>query len=145
MRRGRFRFRWTSLIDGDSATCSLLPFRTYATPSHHYDLSIHRHCAQPEVAVLITAQNSTVCAELANAVFMEKFSRCSDGNPYYVGCDLIAEIQSADGKRVCEMRCKCADSADQCMIHILSGITPKDMGICEIKADGRVELVNQQL
>ena len=97
------------------------------------------------VAVLITVENSTVCTELADAVFIEKFSRCSDGNPYYVGCYLIAEIQSADGKRVCEMRCKCADSADQCMIHILSGITPKDMGICDIKADRRVELVNQLL
>ena len=135
----------TSLIDGDTATCSLLPFRTYATPSHHYDLSIHRHCAQPEIAVLITVENSTACAELADTVFMEKLSGCNDANPYDVGCDLIREMQSAEGRRVCEMRCKCADSADQCMIHILSGITPKDIDICEIKADGSVELVNHQL
>ena len=115
------------------------------TPSHHYDLNIHRHCAQPEVAVLITADSSTTCTELADAVFVEKFSRCSDANPYYVGCDLIAGMQSAEGRRLCEMRCKCADSADQCMIHILSGVTSKNMHICEIKADGCIELVNELL
>ena len=136
---------WGSLIDGDPATCSLVPFGTNATPSYHYDLSIHRHCAQPEVAVLITVENSTGCAELADVVFMEKFSGCNDANHYYVGCDFNAEVQSTEGRRVCEMRCKCAESADQCMIHILSGITPKDKGICEMKVDGRVELVNQLL
>ena len=57
----------------------------------------------------------------------------SECNIYGV-CDVINEKQ-IDGKRVCEMRCKCAESADQCMIHIFSGITPRDMSICEIKAD----------
>ena len=61
-------------------------------------------------------------------------SGCNDVSPHYDVCDVINEKQ-IDGKRVCEMRCKCDESADQCMIHIFAGITPKDIGVCEITAD----------
>ena len=83
---------------------------------------------------MVTGEESTTCDELRGTIFMEKPSDCGEGNPHYGVCDVINEKQM-DGKRVCAMRCKCAESADQCLIHIFSGITPKDMSICEIKAD----------
>ena len=123
-----------NLIDGDSSTCSPVPFRTNRTVSRHYELGIHGHCTRPEIAVLVTGENSTTCDELRGAVFMEKPSDCGEGNPHYGICDVINEKQS-NGKRMCAMRCKCAESVDKCLIHIFSGITPKDMRICDIKAD----------
>ena len=125
-----------NLIDHNASTCSLVPFGNSVTVSRHYELGIHGNCTHPEVAVLITGENSTKCAELRYAIFMEKpRSDCSDDNPHYGVCDIITERQATDGKIVCAMKCKCAESADQCLIHIFSGITPKDMSICEIKAD----------
>ena len=88
--------------------------------------------------LLDKTQPDHTCAELRDTVFMEK-SGCDDTNPQYGICDVIEDRQSAGGKRECTMRCKCAESADQCMIDIFSGITLKDVSICEIKADRRFD------
>ena len=33
------------------------------------------------------------------------------------------------------MRCECADSADQCMVHLYSGLNQVDVQICEMKIE----------
>ena len=112
-----------------------MPFETNTVISRHYEFGIHGDCSQPEVTVSITGKYSAACSELRDTVFMEKLSSdCDDVRPQYGICDVINEKQS-DGKRICSLRCKCAESADQCLIHIFSGVAPKDMRICEIKAD----------
>ena len=123
-----------NLIDGDTSTCSQVPFLS-GTVSHHYELGIHSNCTQPEISVSVSVETSATCDDLRDTVYMEiPLSGCNDVNTQYGVCDVINENQ-IDGQRVCAMRCKCAESADQCMIHIFSGITPKDISICEITAD----------
>ena len=126
-----------NLIDGDTNNCSPVPF-LQGTVSRHYELGIHSNCTRSEISVSISMETSATCAELRDAIFLEKpRSDCVDDSPHYGVCDVINENQ-ADGKRVCEMRCKCAESADQCLIHIFSGITSKDISICEITADSKI-------
>ena len=101
--------------------------------SRHYELGVHGNCTQPQISVQVTTDKLTTCEEMRDAVFMQK-TGCNNVSPQYGICDVINEKQT-DGKRMCAMRCKCAESADQCLIHIFSGITPKDISICEINAD----------
>ena len=127
------------MIDRDTATCSLVPFQANATVSRLYDLIIHRNCTQPHIKLFVPVDNSTTCDELRDVVFTEKQGPGCNGVSMHFGlCDVTNEKQ-LDGKRVCAMKCKCPESADQCMIHILSGITPKDINICEIMTDKIVD------
>ena len=86
----------------------------------------------------VAVDNSTTCDDVRDVVFMEKsHSGCDDSGSMSNACLFKGENQPVDGKRICLLTCKCAESADQCrLIHIFSGITPKGMSICEIKADG---------
>ena len=129
------RFRWRQF---DWPQCIYMfshPVQSDATVSTHYQLGIHGNCTQPEVGVSVTAENSTTCAELRDTIFTKK-PRSGCDSLHYRACDVIAERQSINGKRECGMICKCAESADQCVIYILSGTTPKDLSICEIAVDG---------
>ena len=46
-------------------------------------------------------------------------------------CHVTAEFKFYK-TRQCYMRCKCAESANQCVLHIVSGISRKSVSICEI-------------
>ena len=123
-----------NLIDGDTSTCSQVPF-VAGTVSRHYELGIHSNCTRSEISVSVSMETSATCDDLRDTVYMEKpLSGCNDVSTQYGVCDVINENQAV-GKGVCEMRCKCDDAAEQCLIHIFSGITPKDISICEITAD----------
>ena len=112
-----------SVIDRDLATSSLVPFQTNATVAIHYALAIHGNCTHHYITLRAVVDTSIACDELRDAIFTEKQdSGCSDVSTYFGVCDVINENQS-DGTRVCRMRCQCAESADQCLIHILSGIS----------------------
>ena len=123
-----------NLADGDTNTCSPVSFKTRKAAIDH-TLGVHGNCTQPEINVRVTIEISATCDEVRDAVFMdEPRSGCNEDSTQYVACDVINENQS-DAKRVCSMRCKCAKSVNQCLIHIISGVTPKDLSICEITAD----------
>ena len=69
------------------------------------------------------------------SIFTEKpHFRCDHPTNIFGTCRVMNDGQSHDGKRFCSLRCKCAESADQYLIHIFSpGETPKNMSISEIK------------
>ena len=103
---------------------------------HQYQIGLHDNCIKPEVNVTVAVDNSTTCDDVRDVVFMEKpQSGCDDNRSMFSACLFKDENQPVNGKRICLLKCKCTESADQCIIHIFSGITPKDMNICEIKVD----------
>ena len=123
-----------NLIDGDTNTCSSVSFGGRKAVIDH-TLGVYGNCTEPEINVRVTMEISATCDELRDAVFMdEPSSGCNYDSSQYVACDVISENQS-NGKRVCSLSCKCAESADQCLISIISGMVLTDLRICEIKAD----------
>ena len=126
------------MTDGDTKTCSPVPFRTQIK-FLQYQLSVHDNCVQPEINVAVAIDNSTTCDDVRGAIFTEKpHSGCDDNRSVFGACYFEKEKQYDDGIRVCLLKCKCAESAKKCMIHIFSGITHKDMTICEITGDGHI-------
>ena len=123
------------LIDRDISTYSLVPFQTNVTVAIYYALAVHGNCSRSRITLRAAVDISTSCNDIRDAVFTEKQdSGCSGVRTHFGICDVINENLS-HGTRICRMRCQCADSADQCLIHILSGVTPEDMNIYEIMAD----------
>ena len=119
-----------NLTDGDTNTCS--PVRN-KNKKYHYQLGIHDNCVKPEVNVAVTVDNSTTCYDVRGAILTEKpNSKCDDVTNVFHTCNVIADNQYHEGKRFCSLRCKCAASLNQCLIHIFPGIAAKDMSICEI-------------
>ena len=122
-----------NLTDGDINTCAPGPFQNKMR-FRHYQIGIHDNCIKPEVNVSVAVDNSTTCDDVRGAIFSEKpHSGCNDKR--FGACTFTGENQFVRNKRICSLRCKCAESADQCLVHIFSGITPKEMSFCEIKAD----------
>ena len=120
-----------NLTDGDINTCS-----KNKMGFHQYQIGLHDNCIKAEVNVFVAVDNSTTCDDVRGAIFTEKpHSGCNDNRPMFGACLFKGENQSVDGRRICLLKCKCTESADQCIIHIFSGTTPKDMNICEIKVD----------
>ena len=92
-------------MDHNASTCSVVPFQTKAVISPHYELGVHRNCAQSEVTVSVTGENSATCSDLRDTVFIQKpSSGCDDVRPQYGVCDVINGRYS-DGKSVCLLRC----------------------------------------
>ena len=120
-----------NLTDGDTNTYSEVPFKV-KTATLQYQLMIGDNCVKPQINLVVTIDNSTTCHDVRGSIFIEKpHSGCHARK--FSACFIMAEKQS--GKRACSLNCNCAESADQCMIYIFSGITPKDISICEIKAE----------
>ena len=124
-----------NFTDGDTNTCSSVPFQN-KIGFRHYQIGLHDNCIKPEVNMSVAVDKSTTCDDVRGAIFMEKsHSGCDNNGSMFAACSFTGENQSVNSKRICSLKCKCAESADQCIIHIFSGIIPKDISICEIKAD----------
>ena len=124
-------FGGKNLTDGDNKTRS--PVRIQ-NKKYQYRLGIHDNCVKPKVKVAVTIDNSTTCDDVKGTIFMKKTqTKCGDVTNVFHTSSAMADNQYHDGKRVCSLICKCAGSLNQCVIHIFSGITAKNLGICEIK------------
>ena len=67
---------------------------------------------------------------------VHKVSHCDDSSNVKRGSR--CEITSTDvinEKTTCSMRCECADSADQCLVHLYSGLNEVDVQICEMQIE----------
>ena len=73
----------------------------------------------------VTVKEQTQCNELLSMIFIEKPTvTCSKA----VKCDVISSVIE-EGSKVCGLGCPCADSANQCLIHLVNEI---NVDICEI-------------
>ena len=115
------------LIDRDTNTCAAVPVPKIEGAVPRYQLSIISN-----INLMVTMETSASCADLRSVLFTEKpRSGCSDVNNHFSVCDVTNEIQSGEQKQ-CTMKCKCAESTNQCVLHIVSGLIRKAVNICEI-------------
>ena len=100
-----------------------------------YELSVNSACGNGnDVTVRVTVDQDTDCKDLMSALSMKESDNCSRKSMKMKRCSLIdPDIDSE--KKVCRLRCRCANSADSCLLLIYSrGLiqnTP-EMKICEI-------------
>ena len=79
----------------------------------------------PNINLNITAKEKTQCNELLSMILIEKpTTTCSK----VIKCQVISSVIE-EGHIVCGMECPCADSANQCLIHLVNKI---NVEICEI-------------
>ena len=120
------------LIDDDTNTCSAVPIPKIEGAVPTYQLRINGNCASYH-NLKVTIGNSVKCGDLRSVLFVEKLRPgCNDINNHFNVCDVTEEGES-NGQKLCFMRCKCAESANQSVLHIVSGIIMKPMSICEIE------------
>ena len=120
------------LIDGNTNTCSAVPVSKIEGAIPTYQLRINGNCASYHNLKVIMG-NSVKCGDLRSVLFTEKpRSGCNVINNHFSVCEVIEEDQY-NGPKLCFMRCKCAESANQSVLHIVSGIIMKSMSICEIE------------
>ena len=96
-----------------------------------YQLGINGNCTS-NLSLMVTIESSASCTDLRSVLFTEKpRSGCNDVNNHFNVCDVTNEIQSGKQKE-CFVKCKCDESANQCVLHIVSGIIRGTVNICEI-------------
>ena len=119
------------MIDGDTNTCTAVPVPKIEGAIPQYQLRINGNCTNiPNL--LVTMGTTATCDDLRSVLFTEKpRSGCSDINNHFSICDVIDEVPSGEQK-LCFMRCKYAESANPCELHIVSGLIRKPLSICEI-------------
>ena len=122
------------LIDGNTSSCMVVPQKTYG-PNLLHVLSLHGNCTtESDVTLDVTMETTATCNDLRSVLVMAKpGSECNIFGDHFNVCDVLNTNQLG-GKNVCSLECKCADSAEQCLIHVYSGldITTPDLSICEI-------------
>ena len=113
------------LIDGDTNTCSAVtvPKIEWAIPT--YQLRINGNYASYH-NLKVTMGNSVKCGDLRSVLFVEKLRPgCNDISNHFSVCE-VTEEGEYDGQKLCFMRCKCAESTNQSVLHIVSGIIMKN-------------------
>ena len=119
------------MIDGDINTCSAVPIPKIKGAIPQYQIGINGTCTK-NPNLIVTMGISATCSDLRSALFTEKpRSGCNGVRNNFDVCDVTAEFKFYN-TRQCYMRCKCAESANQCVLHIVSGISRKSVSICEI-------------
>ena len=121
----------TNLIDNETNTCITIPQKkTGATKM--YELSIYGNCSiGSEVTLNVAMESTGTCNDLRYVIVMAKLNAgCSDLNNHFKVC----HVTDLCGTNVCSVKCKCTNSADQCLINLYSGLkaTTPPVNICEI-------------
>ena len=103
----------------------------------HYELSVNSRCGNGnDVTVKVTMDLNADCNDLVSALSV-KDDDCNRSSMKMKKCLLIHVMIDSD-KKVCRSRCKCADSADFCLLQIYSrGLVPNppEIKICEIEVE----------
>ena len=121
-----------------------IPIPTVEGAIPQYQIRINGNCGG-NYNLKVTMGNSATCDDLRSVLFTEKpRSGCSDVNNHFSICDVIDEVPSGEQK-LCFIRIKCAESANQSVIQIVSGIIMRPMSICEIEKIQTPELSEENL
>ena len=126
------------LVDDATDHCTAVP-QSLDGVSVQYELSVNSACGNGnDVIVHVTVEQDTDCNDLVSALSVkESDDNCSKNSVKMNRCSLIdSEVNS--GKKVCRLRCKCAESADSCLLQIYSrGLVPNppEIKIFEIKIE----------
>ena len=126
------------LVDDTTDHCTAVP-QSLDGVSIQYELSVNSACGNGnDVIVHVTVEQDTDCNDLVSALSVkESDDNCSKNSVNMKRCSLITSGVESD-KKVCRLRCKCADSTDSCLLQIYSrGLVPNppEIKICEIKIE----------
>ena len=126
------------LLDGTTDHCTTVPQST-GRLSVQYELFVNSACGNGNhVTVRVTMEMDDDCNDLVSALSVkEADDDCSRNSIKMKRCSLIESVVEFD-KKICRLRCKCADSADSCLLQIYSrGLVPNppEMKICEIEVE----------
>ena len=115
------------LVDGNTSMCLTLQ-QSQDGIYIQTSLLVNDGCRNgPNINLNVTVNIDTGCVELLRLILIEKpTSTCSK----VVKCQEISSVVE-EGHRVCGIGCQCADSAHQCLIHLINEID-YDVEICEI-------------
>ena len=125
------------LVDDITHHCTAVP-QSLDGLSVQYEFSVNSACGNGnDVTVRVIMDLDADCHHLVSVLSMKEDDSCSKNSVKMNRCLLIdSEVNS--GKKVCVLRCKCADSADSCLLQIYSrGLirNPPEIKICEIKIE----------
>ena len=116
------------LVDGNRSTCLTLE-QPEDVARIQTGLSVNQTCRNGlKINAIVRVNEATQCHELLSIIVAEKPAP---------GCSKLRKCQeigslTEDGNRVCKMRCDCADSANQCVLHMINEISTTNVDICEI-------------
>ena len=127
-----------TLVEGTSDHC-IRVLRLPDGVSVHYELSVSSACGNGnDVTVRVIMDQESDCNDLVSALSVkESHDNCSRNSVNMKKCLLIDTLVDSD-KKVCRLRCKCADTADSCLLQIYSrGLAPNppEIKICEIQIE----------
>ena len=106
------------LVDGETRTCIRLE-QPQDRAQIQATLLVNNGCRNsPNINLNVTVKDQTDCNELLGMILIEKLpTTCSK----VIKCQVVSSVIE-EGNRVCGMRCLCADSANQCLIHLVNEI-----------------------
>ena len=124
------------MVDGIKDNCIAVP-QSLDGVSIQYELSVKTACGnENDVIVHVTMDLDADCHNLVSSFSVkESEDNCSKNSMKMNRCSLIDSGVGSD-KKVCRLRCKCADSSDSCLLQIYSrGLVqnPPEIKICEIE------------
>ena len=119
------------LVDGSMSTC-LIPKQPQDGFNIQTSLLVKEGCrSNSNIILKIMVKEQTQCSEVLRVILIEKpTTTCFRLQK----CEEISSI-TEEGNRVCGIGCQCADSAHQCLIHLVNEINSADVEICEIMID----------
>ena len=123
------------LTDGTTSTYALVP-RSDECCKVEYSIIVNGSCIHDNILnIHVTMATGSVCNALTSVMFVSKVSHCEGNVKRGLRCEVVSAYVIND-KTTCSMRCECADSADQCLVHLYSGLSQVDVEICEMKTEG---------
>ena len=98
-----------------------------------YELNVSKNCSHGNhVSVDAVVAPEGNCYDLESMFLTpEKDDECGRNNRKATRCEVIEDFVIG-GDKVCSLRCKCADSADYCQVHVYSSIKQNNIQICEV-------------
>ena len=126
------------LVDDTTNHCTAVS-QSLDGVSTQYELSVNSTCGNgKDVTVGVMVEQDTDYSDMVSALSVkESDANCSRNRVIVKRCSLITWGVESD-KKVCRLRCKCADSAESCLLQIYSrGLVsnPPEIKICEIKIE----------
>ena len=126
--------RGVVLTDGSTSTCAVIQ-RSDECCKAEYSFIVNGSCIHDNtITIIVTMETGSVCDALTSVMFVSKVSQCGGNVKRGLRCE-ITSTDVIDDKPTCSMRCECADSADQCLVHLYSGLNQVDVKICEIQIE----------
>ena len=116
------------LVDGNMSTCLTLQ-QPQAGARIQTSFSVNQDCRNGlNIQINVNVNDATQCPKLLSIIVVEKPG---------ASCSKLRKCQEIDsltveGTGVCRIRCKCADSAHFCRVHVINEIDSTKLDICEI-------------